>query len=76
MIRTDVKEFEVKYMVKVITVGGLKALFTEFEITDDFEVWLSSDEEGNEILPMPANPERSLAIEKEGKKITLFPSHR
>ena len=60
----------------VMTIGGLKALFAEFGIRDDCEIWLSSDEEGNEILPMLANPECSLAIEGDGRKLTFFPSHR
>lgn len=59
-----------------MTVGGLKALFAEFELHDDCEIWLSSDEEGNEFLPMLADPKCSLAIEEDGKKVILFPSHR
>jgi len=60
----------------VMTVGGLKALLAEFGVRDDSEIWLSSDEEGNEILPMLADPQCSLAIEEYGKKVILFPSHR
>ena len=61
---------------QVMTVGVLKSLLTEFEIQDDFVVWLSSDEEGNEFLPMLANPEWSLAVDKAKRKVTFFPSHR
>lgn len=63
---------------EIMTVGGLKQLLQEFsnEITDDFQVWLSSDEEGNEFLPLYRNPELSLAIDPEQKRIVLFPSHR
>ena len=60
---------------KTMTAGRLEALFAEFEVRDDFEIWLSSDEEGNEFLPMPANPEFSLAVDEDGKKVILFPSH-
>ena len=60
----------------VMTVGGLKALLAEFEVQDDCEIWLSSDEEGNEFLPMLAEPECSLAVDSDGKKVILFPSHR
>jgi hypothetical protein len=62
----------------VMTVASLKKLLDEFEneITDDFQVWLSSDEEGNEYLPMFDNPELSLAIDKEAKRIIFYPSHR
>ena len=60
-----------------MTVASLKKLLNEFgnEIEDDFQVWLSSDEEGNEYLPMFENPELCLAIDKETKKIIFFPSH-
>ena len=61
-----------------MTVASLKKLLDEFgnEITDDFQVWLSSDEEGNEFLPMFENLELCLAIDKQAKKIIFFPSHR
>ena len=62
----------------IITVAGLKQLLEDFEneITQDFQIWLSSDEEGNEFLPMLANPEGSVAIDSAGRRIILFPSHR
>ena len=62
----------------VMTVASLKKLLDKYgnEITDDFQVWLSSDEEGNEFLPMYSNPELSLAIDPGNKRIVLFPSHR
>ena len=62
----------------VMTVASLKKLLNEFgnEIADDFQVWLSSDEEGNEFLPVFNNPRLCLAIEPDQKRIILFPSHR
>ena len=62
---------------KIMTVASLKKLLDEFgnEIADDFQVWLSSDEEGNEFLPMYENPQLCLEIDKDEKRITLFPSH-
>ena len=62
----------------VMTIASLKKLLDEFgnEIADDFQVWLSSDEEGNEYLPMFENPELCLAIDKEEKRIVFYPSHR
>jgi len=62
----------------IMTVASLKKLLDEFgnEIADDFQVWLSSDEEGNEYLPMFENPELCLAIDKETKRIIFYPSHR
>ena len=61
----------------VMTVVSLKKLLGEFsnEIYDDFQVWLSSDEEGNQFLPVYDNPRLCLAIEPEEKRIILFPSH-
>jgi hypothetical protein len=46
------------------------------EVGSDFEVWLSSDEEGNEFLPMLRNEQLSLDIDKEQKRITFYPAHR
>ena len=63
---------------QIMTVAGFKQLLQGFEneITEDFQVWLSSDEEGNAFLPMLTNPELCLAINPEHKRIVLFPSHR
>ena len=62
----------------VMNVAALKRLLNDIgnEVGDDYQVWLSSDEEGNEFLPMFENPELCLAIDKEAKRIILFPSHR
>ena len=62
----------------VMTVASLKQLLNKFgnEISDDFQIWLSSDEEGNQFLPVCDNPRLCLAIEPEEKRIILFPSHR
>ena len=62
----------------IMTVASLKKLLEKIgnEIEDDFQLWLPSDEEGNEFLPVYDNPRMSLAIEPEEKRIILFPSHR
>ena len=41
----------------VMNVVALKKLLNEIgnEVSDDYQVWLSSDEEGNEFLPMLEN---------------------
>jgi hypothetical protein len=63
---------------ETMTVAGLKQLLQEFsnEVTEDFQVWLSCDEEGNEFLPMFRNPKLCLAIDSGHKRIVLFPAHR
>jgi len=62
----------------IMNVADLKKLLNEIgnEISDDYQVWMSSDEEGNEFLPMLENTEFSLAIDKDEKRIIFFPSHR
>ena len=47
----------------------------EKQIDGNFEIWLSSDEEGNVILPMIQNADFSIYIEKEENRITFFPAH-
>jgi len=46
------------------------------EIGEDSEVWLSCDEEGNEFLPMSANPDLSVAYDTSVKRVVFFPMHR
>ena len=62
----------------VMNIAELKKLLSEIgnEVGDDYQVWLSSDEEGNEFLPMFEEPELCLAIDKEAKRIVFYPSHR
>lgn len=62
----------------VMNVVALKKLLNEIgnEVDDDYQVWLSSDEEGNEYLPMFEYPKLCLAIDKKAKRIVFYPSHR
>jgi hypothetical protein len=62
----------------IMTVKDLKQILTELtkEVDANFEIWLSSDEEGNEFLPMFRNIELSMSVDKDAKKIIFFPSHR
>lgn len=61
----------------IMNIAELKKLLGKIgnEVGDDYQVWLSSDEEGNEFLPMCENPELCLAIDKQAKRIIFFPSH-
>jgi len=63
---------------KIMSIAEFRKLLDriENEVGDNYQVWLSSDEEGNEYLPMFENPELCLAIEKQAKRIIFFPSHR
>ena len=63
---------------KVMDIAVLRALLTEIgkEVGDDCQVWLSSDEEGNQFLPMPQNPKLCIAIDPDQRRIVLFPMHR
>ncbi|MFA6176311.1 MAG: hypothetical protein WC765_07010 [Phycisphaerae bacterium] len=62
---------------KIMKVADLKKLLNKIgnEVSDDYQVWLSSDEEGNEFMPMLENTEFCMAIEKDEKRIIFFPSH-
>ena len=61
----------------VMNVAELKKLLSGIgnEVGDDYQVWLSSDEEGNQILPMYESTQLCLAIDKDAKQIIFFPSH-
>ena len=61
----------------IMNITALKKLLSEIgnEVGDDYQIWLSSDEEGNEYLPMSKNIEMSLAIDQDAKRIILFPMH-
>jgi hypothetical protein len=61
----------------IMNVAGLEKFLSEIEneVGDDYQIWLSSDEKGNQFLPMFENPELCLAIDKKAKRIIFFPSH-
>ncbi len=63
---------------KAMTVVHLQQVLAGLakEAGNDFEVWLSSDEEGNEFLPMLEKEQFSLGVDKEQKRIVFYPSHR
>jgi transcriptional regulator with XRE-family HTH domain len=60
-----------------MTLSTLKILISklESEISEDCEVWLSCDEEGNEFLPMSANTDLSVAFDNHTKRVIFFPMH-
>ncbi|MCX6774521.1 MAG: hypothetical protein NTY99_00305 [DPANN group archaeon] len=62
----------------IMNLAAFKKLLRELgnEVSDDYQVWMSSDEEGNEFLPMLKNIEFCLAVDTDEKRIIFFPSHR
>jgi len=61
----------------IMTIKRLSELLVYFEnkgsLDEDYQIWLSSDEEGNEITPMNPEPEISIEIDSNQKRIILFP---
>jgi len=63
-----------------LTVGDLKKLLNLFKkegrITDETEIWLSSDEEGNSYSPLMRFKGGSfnVGVEEDRSKFTLYPS--
>ncbi len=72
------KEKENNTNNKAMTVVHLQQVLAVLakEVGNDFEVWLSCDEEGHEFLPMLKNQQFSLGVDKEQKRIVFYPSHR
>ena len=69
------KEKEINKAMTVVHLQQVLAVLAK-EVGSDFEIWLSSDEEGNEILPMLENQQFSLGVEKEQKRVVFYPAHR
>ena len=69
------KEKEINKAMTVVHLQQVLAVLAK-EVGNDFEVWLSSDEEGNEILPMLENQQFSLGVDKEQKRVVFYPAHR
>ena len=72
------KEKENNTNNKAMTVVHLQQVLAVLakEAGNGFEVWISCDEEGNEILPMLENQQFSLGVDKEQKRIVFYPAHR
>ncbi len=69
------KEKEINKAMTVVHLQQVLAVLAK-KAGNDFEVWLSSDEEGNEILPMLENQQFSLELDKEHKRVIFYPAHR
>ena len=69
------KEKEINKAMTVVHLQQVLAVLAK-EVGNDFEIWISSDEEGNEILPMLENQQFSLGVDKEQKRVVFYPAHR
>ena len=69
------KEKENNKAMTVVHLQQVLAVLAK-EVGNDFEIWISSDEEGNEILPMLENQQFSLGVDKEQKRVVFYPAHR
>ncbi|HBG27912.1 MAG: hypothetical protein A2Y10_16455 [Planctomycetes bacterium GWF2_41_51] len=60
----------------IMTVSQFRKILSEVENLNqgDFQIWLSSDEEGNNFSPMLKKTELSFGVDKKEKKTFLFPS--
>lgn len=66
--------------LKTMTVKDLKAILARLkkqgQITDNTEIWLSSDEEGNSFSPMALDPSCSIGAEpNDTSKLILYPTN-
>ena len=69
------KEKEINKAMTVVHLQQVLAVLAK-EVGNDFEVWLSCDEEGNEFLPMLEKEQFSLGVDKEQKRVIFYPAHR
>jgi hypothetical protein len=62
---------------KIMTIDSMRHFLHDLgnELLDQYQVWLSCDEEGNAFLPLLENPELSVSLDLENKRIILYPSH-
>ena len=67
-----------KSMESIMDIANLRRILTSIVREQGYhvEIWISSDEEGNEILPMPLDEELSIGFDEENNRIIFFPAHR
>ncbi|MDH4203132.1 MAG: hypothetical protein OEV87_09575 [Phycisphaerae bacterium] len=60
---------------EVMDVKTLRAILSEIHNkVENYEIWLSKDEEGNEFQRMCRNTEISLVIDNKHNRLIFFPS--
>jgi hypothetical protein len=62
--------------IPVMTIASFKKIISELggKSLDNYQIWLSKDEEGNEFLPLLNKIDLSIGIDNNQQKIVLFPS--
>ena len=67
-----------KPIESIMDIANLRRILTSIVREKGYhaEIWISSDEEGNEILPMPLDEELSIGFDEENNRIIFFPAHR
>ncbi len=62
---------------EIMKVSYLQAILAAIllETGDDYQIWLASDEEGNNIIPMHSNMLFSVSVDKDSKQVIFFPQH-
>ena len=61
-----------------MAIAALQKLLNHLEqkYSGDYQIWLWSDEEGNQILPMLAAPKLIVGSDKEEKRIVFYPTEQ
>jgi len=62
--------------IPVMTIASFKKIISKLggKSLDNYQIWLSRDEEGNEFLPMLNKIDLSIGLDKDQQRIVLFPS--
>jgi hypothetical protein len=62
--------------IPIMTIRSFKKLISKLggESLDNYQIWLSNDEEGNIFLPMLDRIDLSIGLDEKRKRIILFPS--
>jgi hypothetical protein len=62
--------------IPIMTISSFKKLISKLggKSIDNYQIWLSNDEEGNVFLPMLDRIDLSVDLDEKRKRIILFPS--
>jgi hypothetical protein len=59
-----------------MTIASFKKIISKLggKSLDNYQIWLSNDEEGNVFLPMLNRIDLSIGLDEDRQRIVLFPS--